>query len=57
MKYLGGVGLQIWNIRLDFGTDPDLVPGSIFTLTDGHFCTLNKIAQKVVGECSWNFWE
>jgi len=32
MKFLEGVGLWIRNIRLDFGADPDLDPGSFFSL-------------------------
>jgi len=31
MKFLGGVGLGIEDIRQDFGTDPYLDQGSIFT--------------------------
>jgi len=42
--------------RLNFGTDPypGLDPGWIF-----HFfnMALNRITQKIVNKCSWNFWE
>jgi len=37
MKFLGGVGLRMGNNRLDFGTDPDLDPGSIF-----HFSIIKR---------------
>jgi len=41
MKCLGGVGLRLRNIWLDFGTDLDLHAGSIFLLfyyrETGHF--------------------
>ena len=32
MKFLGGIGLRIMNIRLDFETDPDRErdPGSVY---------------------------
>jgi len=32
MKFLGDLDLLIRNIQLDFGTDLDLDPGSIFPL-------------------------
>jgi len=32
IKFLGGVGLEIRNNRLDFGSFLDLDPGSIFSL-------------------------
>jgi len=32
MKYLGVISLRIRSIRLNFGNDPDLDPGSIFPL-------------------------
>jgi len=64
VKVVGPPGLGEKNNRLDFGTDHDpdlhLDPRSIFptfpTRRDQAFYTSNRITQKLVDECSWDFW-